>query len=432
MKIDLKETNTYTREISVELLWDDISSDFEEEIKVFSKKVKMPGFRPGKIPRRILLQNYQKLIESEFVENSVNKYYFKALDERHLTPINKAEVSDVHFHFGEHFRFKATFEIEPEISLPKLKKNSLKVEKTVYISDELDVDQAVEDMARSHAEIHTVEQGSEEGDFIICDLQELDSSGVPLIGKKLETRYIKIGEGPFGGENLKKLTGLKSGDLVRLTVPVNDQGKLGEYELTVKNIERQILPTIDDSFVKLVDPEAKDISDLRSRVKIRLEAAFDRRSKEAFDRQLSDAFINLGKFDFPQSMVESYLGHMVSEIKSSGNYQSEADETKIREIYKPVAERNLKWYLLRKALIKERSFEISKEEINNDILRQKENSPADSSKIEKHFKKPSNRSSLADDIMEKKLLDYLQDFAKIKEVKINTKDIRNKAQKGAG
>jgi len=431
VKIDLKKTNAYTRELSIELQWEDISGDFENEIKEFSKKIKMPGFRSGKIPKKILLQNYQQLIEADFVENSVNKYYFKALDEQSLIPVNKAEVKDVHFHFGEHFRFKAIFEIEPEISLPKLKKNSLKVENTTYISDEFDIDQSIEDMAKNHAEIHTVEDGSEKDDFIICDLQELDPSGIPLIGKKLETRYIKIGEGPFGGQNLKKLTGLKPGDLVRISVPVDEQGKLGDFELTVKNVERQKLPPIDENFVKMTDPEAKDVNDFRIRTKSRIDVAFARRSREALDRQISDAFINLAKFDYPQSMVDSYLDHMVSELKSKENHQGQLDDDKVREIYKPVAERNLKWYLLRKALIKNMEYEVSLTEIKSEIQRLKDESPDHSSEIEKHYKKPSNKSGLADELMEKKLLEYLKEFAKIKDVQIKTKDIRDKNEKGA-
>ena len=79
-------------------------------------------------------------IEAEFIEEGVNKYYRKALEEEKLVPVNKAEVKDVHFHFEEHFTFKAAFEIEPEVVLPKMKKNCLKVQKTEYISDDIDID----------------------------------------------------------------------------------------------------------------------------------------------------------------------------------------------------------------------------------------------------------------------------------------------------
>ena len=69
-------------------------------------------------------------IEAEFIEEGVNKYYRQALEEEKLVPVNKAEVKDVHFHFEEHFTFKAVFEIEPEVVLPKMKKYCLKVQKT--------------------------------------------------------------------------------------------------------------------------------------------------------------------------------------------------------------------------------------------------------------------------------------------------------------
>ena len=114
-------------------------------------------------------------------------------------------ISDVDFVHSEHFKFKVSFEIEPEIKLPKLKKNTLKVEKTKYITDEQDIDMAIDEVRNGHAEVKTIEDGARLEDFLICDLQELDESGLPIIGKKLETRYIKIGQTPFDGINQKNL-----------------------------------------------------------------------------------------------------------------------------------------------------------------------------------------------------------------------------------
>ena len=429
MDIQLKEINVYAREVTIDLPWEEIEQDFEKAVKNFSKRVKLPGFRPGKVPRKILMKQFQPSIEANFVENSVNNYYLKALKEKEIIPVNMGSVSDVHFHFGEHFKFKVAFEIEPAVVIKKMRKTSLKVEKTVYILDDEDIDLAINELRQGQAKVITIEDGAKVDDFIVCDLQEIDTSGVPIIGKKLETRYIKLGQIPFDGDNRKKLDGVKPGEKVRVSVPIDEQGTLGIYELSVKNVERQILPEIDEDFIKVADPEAKDMVDYRNRIRERLEEAYRNRSDEAFDRQLSDAMISHVNPDFPPSMAESYLEHMVEDVNK--NNPGKVDKDKIKEMYKPISERNLKWYLIRNAIIKGQEFKVSKDDVQEEINRRKKASPEHIKELERYFKKPSNRQRLQDDLMEKNTLAYLKEFAKIKEVKVRTKDLRNQSEEEA-
>lgn len=429
MDIQLKEINVYAREVTIDLPWEEIEQDFEKAVKNFSKRVKLPGFRPGKVPRKILMKQFQPSIEANFVENSVNNYYLKALKEKEIIPVNMGSVSDVHFHFGEHFKFKVAFEIEPAVVIKKMKKTSLKVEKTVYLLDDEDIDLAINEIRQGQAKVITIEDGAKVDDFIVCDLQEIDTSGVPIIGKKLETRYIKLGQIPFDGDNRKKLDGVKPGEKVRVSVPIDEQGTLGIYELSVKNVERQILPEIDEDFIKVADPEAKDMVDYRNRIRERLEEAYRNRSDEAFDRQLSDAMISHVNPDFPPSMAESYLEHMVEDVNK--NNPGKVDKDKIKEMYKPISERNLKWYLIRNAIIKGQEFKVSKDDVQEEINRRKKASPEHIKELERYFKKPSNRQRLQDDLMEKNTLAYLKEFAKIKEVKVRTKDLRNQSEEEA-
>ena len=429
MDIQLKEINAYAREVTIDLPWEEIEPDFEKALKKFSKRIKLPGFRPGKVPRKILMKQFQPSIEANFVEKSVNNYYLKALKEKEIIPVNMGSVSDVHFHFGEHFKFKVAFEIEPAVVIKKMKKTSLKVEKTVYLLDDEDIDLAINELRQGQAKVITIEDGAKVDDFIVCDLQEIDTSGVPIIGKKLETRYIKLGQIPFDGDNQKKLDGVKPGEKVRVSVPIDEQGTLGIYELSVKNVERQILPEIDEDFIKVADPEAKDMVDYRNRIRERLEEAYRNRSDEAFDRQLSDAMISHVNPDFPPSMAESYLEHMVEDVNK--NNPGKVDKDKIKEMYKPISERNLKWYLIRNAIIKGQEFKVSKDDVQEEINRRKKASPEHIKELERYFKKPSNRQRLQDDLMEKNTLAYLKEFAKIKEVKVRTKDLRNQSEEEA-
>jgi len=423
VKIKVNKTNDYARELEIDIPWSELESDFNTTIKKFSKKVKMPGFRAGKIPRNRLMQQFQSNIEAEFMENNFQKYYLMAMQQEELLPVNKAEISDVHFHMNEHFSFKAVFEIEPEAVIPKLKRNSLSVQRTIYIHDEHDIEDAIMQLRKSHATIATVEDGAIEGDYLICTLQKLDESGVPIIGKRFEKQYLRVGKGSFTDNQKEKLIGLKPGDSTRVILPVNQEGENAEYELTVGNVEREILPEINEEFLKRINPDLDSIDALTSDVEKKIKANFEERSRTAYERDLSDALIDLASPSFAPSMVENYLANLIEDVKKQ-NKGEPMDEEKVREHYTPVAERNVKWYSLRNKLIETQDIAASKENVEDYIEKLVERTPQSEKEIRKFYKKPSDRKRVEDDLVEKKILEYLEQFAKVKEVEVYTKDLR--------
>tara|TARA_Y100000746_G_scaffold77480_1_gene65242 strand:- start:1993 stop:3282 length:1290 start_codon:yes stop_codon:yes gene_type:complete len=425
VKIKVKKENDYTRELEIDIPWTDLESDFDDTIKKFGKQIKMPGFRSGKIPRDRLLSQFQPNIEAEFMDANFQKYYLMAVQQEGLIPVNKAEIKDVQFRMNEPFTFSATFEIEPELSLPRLKKRMLSVQRTTYVHDEQDIEDAIMQLRKSQATMTTVEEGAIEGDYLICALQKLDESGVPIIGKKFEKQYLRVGKGSFTDDQKDKMIGLKPGDTTRLRLPVNEDGEDADYELTVNNVEREVLPEINDEFFKRINPQLDSEETLRKDVEKKIQENFEERSKTAYERDIADALIAKVNPSFAPSMVENYLTNLVEDVKKQ-NKGEPMDEAKVREHYAPVAERNMKWYLIRNKLIESQSLKVSKESIEQEIQRLVDRTPQSEKEIIKFYKKPSNRKHIEDDLMEKIILDYLEQFAKVKEVEVSTKDLRGK------
>jgi len=423
VNIKTNKKNEYLMELEINIPWLELKSDFNNSVKKFSKKVKMPGFRAGKVPLDRLLKQYQPNIEADFMDDNFQKYYLMALQRESLMPVNKAEIEDVHFHMEEHFKFKATFEIEPEITLPKLKKNALKVQKTIYKHDEKDIEDAILQLRKSHATITTVEEGAIEGDYLICTLQKLDESGVAIIGKKFEKQYLRVGNGSFTDDQKDKMIGLKTGESTRLTLPVNENGGDAEYELMVENVEREILPKLDEKFLSLINPSLKTLEELTNDVKEKIESNFLERSETAFEKDVADALIELVNPAFAPSMVQNYLVNLLEDVKKQNNGEP-LDEEKVKEQYLSVAERNIKWYSVRKKIIETESLSASKEEVEAEIQRLIDRTPKSENEIKKYYKKPSNKTKIEDDLVEKKILDYLSQFTKLNEVSVNTKDLR--------
>jgi trigger factor len=423
VKINSNKINEYTVELEIDIPWSELEVDFNNSVKKFSKKIKMPGFRSGKIPRDRLMSQYQPNIEADFMDDNFQKYYIMGIEKENVMPVNKAEIKDVHFHMNEHFKFKATFEIEPEVKFPKLKKDSLKVQKTIYSYDEKDVDDAILQLRKSHATIKTVEEGAKEGDYLICTLQKLDESGVPIIGKKFEKQYLRVGNGSFSDSQKDKMIGLKPNDSTRVTLPVNKDGEEAEYELTVDNVEREILPDLDEKFLALINPNLKSLEELDKDVKEKIKSNFEERSQTSFERDLTDALIDLINPSFSPAMVQNYLANLVEDVKKQ-NQGEPLDDDKVKEHYLPVAERNVKWYSIRNKLIKEENLVVSKKDVDLEIEKLVTRTPQSEKEIRKFYKKPSSRKRIEDDLLEKKILDHLIQFAKIKDVTVETKELR--------
>ena len=424
MKTDIKNINDFTREVKLDIPWETIEPDFNISLKKFSKKVKLPGFRPGKIPRDRLMQQFQPNIEAQFMDDNIYKYYLTALQQKEIVPVNQAEISDVHFHFGEHFSFTAKFEVAPDFQLPRFKRNMVQVQRNKFIPDEQDINDAVDQLRRSHDRIETIEDGAKEKDFILCDLQKLDDSGVAIIGKKFEKQMLKVGDSSFTDDQKDKLVGLKPGSSARIELPDNEEKTVkSPYELKVIKVERENLPEVDNDFVKLINPELGSVDDLRKDVQKKINENFEERARQAFERELSDSLIEKVGFDTPPSMVDNYLNNILEDVKKQNNGEP-IDEEKVLESYRPSAERNLKWYLIRKKIISQEQINVERKDVDVEIESLISRSPNSEKEIRRFYKKPSNRQRIEDDMVEKKILEYLDQFAKVKEVEVNTKDIR--------
>ena len=338
--------------------------------------------------------------------------------------MNQAEISDVHFHLGEHFSFTAKFEVEPDFKLPRFKKNMFQVQRNKFLPDDQDINDAIDQLRRSHARIETVEDGAKEKDFILCDLQKLDDSGVAIIGKKFEKQMLKVGDGSFTDDQKEQLIGLKPGDSARITLPDNEDKTItNPYQLKVAKVERENLPAVDDDFLKLINHELGSVDDLRADVLKKINENFEERARQSFERELSDALIEKVGFETPPSMVENYLNNILEDVKKQNNGEP-IEEEKVLETYRPSAERNLKWYLIRKKVINQEQINIERKDIDAEIENLVSRSPNSEKEIRRFYKKPSNRQRIEDDMVEKKILEYLNQFAKVKEVEVNTKDIR--------
>jgi len=419
LKIKSKKINDFTYELAINVKWVEIKEDFNSAKKKVAKEIKLPGFRKGKVPENILMSQYLNSVEMGFVQEFCEKYYLMALQKEKLTPINQAQLKDIDFSYEKDLSFKSQFEIEPLISLPKFKKNMVSVERINFLSNDEEVDKTIKNIMNSQAKAEQIEKNSKDGDFLIVDMQELDSSGIPIIGKK-EKKYIAIGQDPFVEDKAESFKSKNVGDSIKIMIDMGNGEK--NYEFTIDTIQRRVPPKLDDEFVKQMDPHCNSVSEWKENVKKSIDNEYQRKSDEMFNSSLIDAFVKLVNPVLPLSMLDNYLNNIINEVKQNQN-NTEMDDNKIKEQYQLFAENNLKWFLLRKTIISNQELSISKDEINNFIKEALDKNESQKAEIERFYKKESNKNKLADDLLDQKILEMLKDFSKIKEKDQKTSEL---------
>jgi len=434
VKIDVTTGDKpYERIVDVEVPWEDVEDAYKKSIQEFRKDVKMPGFRPGKVPLGVIKKQYGEQLEYQFASDAIDDYYRQALDEIEDSPVNQGAIEDLEFSEGNPLKFTVRFEVEPDLDIFDYK-SGFEVEHTVYESMPADVDYALEDMREQYAEVTEKEDGAEEGDLLVVDLQQVDESGTPIVGRKVEDRQIKVGDGVFGGENTDRLVGAKKGDTRQVIIePEDADGEPEIYSVSVKKVEEQRLPELDDEFAKKAQGDAETYDELRNEIQENIQQRLDQDAESQLGHNIAHVFVSKSETEVPESMVDNYLEMLLEDVKrqqaSQGGQPPNINKETFKQNYRADAIFNLKWQLIKKQIIDEEGIEVDDEAVEEKIEEVAANYPEDNREAVKNlYRSEQYKHRLQDEMLDKKVLEHIKSFADIKETKKTTSEIRQEAE----
>ena len=420
METNLKEINSYTRQLDITIAWELIQDEYEKEFSRARSSFSMKGFRKGKVPEQIVKKNLGPSIEAHFAEDSINSYYRQALDELKLAPINQASIDNLEFREGLALSFSARFEVNPEIMLPKYQKK-FKIKAVRYMAGSEDIEQALTQYQEQHASIKTIESGAETGHFIRGDFNVLDDSGLPIVGSKMENQYIRLGFGLFKDDAEKVFISTKEGDEV--TVSIQNKENTVKYHVKINRVEEQILPDIDDELAKTINENTNTLTELKNVIKDELQASLDNDHKELVRKEIIDYFVQNTKVEAPESMVSLYLEQIKDDLEKRNQ---PFDEKQMKENYQSHSEWNIKWYLIKDQIIENEALDISDEELDGKIQDTISKNQKNETQIKSFYKQSKNKQQLFSKMLIDKLFARLSEFAKVKVVEESTNELRKK------
>ena len=422
MKVDISDSSTVERIVKVNLDWEEVADTYNNTFNRLRKGLKIDGFRPGKVPEAIAKRLLSTKIKYDFSNDVVETTYRKVLEKNGIDDYVDLTVKDIDFKENESFDYSMSIEVDPEIKIIDYKKG-FPVSKITYVVDEESVDLHLEDVREQYAEVREVTDGAQEGHYILCDLQETEK-GVPIIGKKIEDRMIKVGEGIFGEPDANKIIGAKSGDKILFSIKQED-GTETTYEINVKRVESRIFPELTDDFVKENFEKLDSYEEFRKQIEKSLQEDWDKRSEKEYMRAISDYFVNKIDFELPPSRINRFLDSIVENKRK--NSRTEIDDSKFREQYKPTAIWEIKWYLIQREIVKNENIDVNSDEIESKIKEISERYPEiERNDIVQFYRRDENRLGLKNDIYDRKLFNHLKQFAKVKKEIVKTSELRKR------
>lgn len=422
MDIKIESGKAHERTLKVHVDWSEMEPGFEKKLTELNKKVKRPGFRPGKIPRKIMLQAYGPSVLAEILDETVQAAYYKGIIDNELSPIDQGKIEDMsEFDVGKDLEFTMQLQVEPDFDMFDYK-SGFKVTRTSYSATDDDVEHALGHLAERFAEVETRDDGALDGDMLLGDLQYLDDEGMPIEGRNVDDRYIKIGDGVFGGDVGKTLMGSKAGDEVSFTIPPQTKdGEALHIKMQVKAVETHTLPEYDDEFAKKVDPKFETLDALKDSTREDIQKQLDYDGTMKFNRSMAEVIVNKTKLEVPDVMLEDYLDRLIERYRNERG--SDVDEEEVRKQNRERAEWELSWYLIRKQMIATENLDVTEDEVDARLDELVKDMPGDKEKMKALYRDKQYLPQVKDDILEKKVFAHIESFAKIKEKKASSKEI---------
>jgi trigger factor len=304
------------REIQVEVPADEVTRTTESLVQKYQKLARLPGFRRGHVPASIIKQRFSEDIKSEVVETLVPRYFRQEAEKKGLVPVSQPRVTDLHIHDGEPLRFKASFEVMPEVKVEGYKE--LRAEKLEITVTDTEVEETLNGLREQHAAFNPVEgRALAEGDFAQVSLDGTPREADPAAKTQpvhLDEILVEIGGKSTMQEFTENLRGANPGDEKTFDVvypqDYSDKrlaGKTFSYTVKVQAIKRKVLPELNDEFAKELGSEFSNIDEVKKRVREDMEAEKKHHAEhEAKDKLLAE-LIKRHDFAVPESLVEHQI-----------------------------------------------------------------------------------------------------------------------------
>ncbi len=413
---EIKKSPKSKVEIHVTVSKDEISKIREKVIDDIARNAKIPGFRKGKVPRKIIMTRFSDKIKNETISNVLYDSINQVIKESEYKPISEPVITDLdELQPDKDFTYKAEFDIMPEVKLNEYK--GLSATKYEYEVTKEMIDKELETLRERFATLVSVDKEAEVGDYLVIDYVEYDENGKEKTRKKDQTVLLDSEEDQF----VKQLIGVKKGEERDISLELDADGKGNKVEIKVhvivKDVKKKELPTLDDDFAQDVS-DVSSLNELKEKIKKELEDELKRLSEEKTKNELTEQLIEKNDFELPESMINYEIDRIISEIAAAYRIDVESlkknkeEYEKYRQNLRERAIKNIKYELLLSEIAKKEGLEAKDDEVDEEIKKYAEENKKDFNELKKAMKSNNSYENLRYQISLRKAMDFIFNNAK--------------------
>jgi trigger factor len=315
MPANVENLGTLERRVSMSVPLQDIERQVEAKLKQLARNVKMPGFRPGKVPMKIVAQTYGPQVRNEVLGDAVQKSFSDAVREANLRVAGYPKIEKKDGADAQALEFSATFEVYPEVRVGEL--SGAAIEQPKVTVDDAAVDRTIEILRKQRARFVAASRPARDGDRLTVDFQGT-LGGQPFEGGKADNFVLTLGEGRMLPEFEAAARGMPAGERksFALKFPADYHakdvaGKAAEFEMTVKAVEEPQPPELDAEFAKGLGVVDGDLVKMRSEIRANVEREVKKRVDARLKSQALDALLAATPVELPKSLIEMEAQQLV-------------------------------------------------------------------------------------------------------------------------
>ncbi|TPG61275.1 trigger factor [Roseomonas nepalensis] len=433
------------RSFSVVVPAADIEATRDKRLAALGRDLRMPGFRPGKVPMSVVKKRYGTAVTGEVLEEQVQSATRELLTGRGLRPALQPKVELAgDFADGQDLSFNIEMELLPEIPMPDF--SGIEIERPRAEPSDEEVQKALDGLASRNAKLEDVteERPAEKGDTVVADFVgrlvegEGDEAvvGEAFPGGTAQDMPIDVGGEGFIPGFTEGLEGIRVGETrkVRVSFPegygsAELAGKPAEFEITAKALKKRSAAPADDEFAKSLGLESAE--KLRDELRASIQREYDQLTRLRVKRSLLDQLADRADFPVPEGMVEAEFGQIwgrVEEDRKAGRLDADdagKDEETLRAEYRKIAERRIRLGLLLSEIGRTNNIQVAQDELAQAMRTEASRYPGQERQVFEFFQKnPQALENLRAPIFEEKVVDFMLELAKVTDTTVSASDLQ--------
>jgi len=429
MQVSVEDINSVKKTLHIEIPEADVVRELDKAYNELKKRAKVKGFRPGKIPRSVVVRLFKKDVHADVTSKLIQSSFMDALKETDLKVVGTPQLDPPELKDSGPYKYDATVEVSPDMG--DIDYSGISLKRTNYkVSDE-EIEAQLKLLQKNLAKLEKIEESrpAREGDFAIIDFEGFKDGQPFAETAKTDNFTLQIGKGPIIREFDDQLIGMQPGETKDFTVNFPSdyaKEKLADLEIafqvTLHEIREEVLPAIDDVLAKKAG-QYESLDDLKKVITENLEHGYAKRVEQELHEQIFTELIARSDFEVPDTMVDMELEGIINEAERSFSYRNMSLEDmgltreSIAEKYRDTALRQVKRHLILGRIVEQEHLTLPADELEAALNEMAANFNQPVEEIKNYYDQNKDKLEFfKHTLLEKKALNLIIDSSRIEDV----------------